>query len=89
MSTFELFVASLTDIPCLSHSLQPGQYDAPAINNNASSGGAVPDVAALPRSLGMVTFLPALRSLKAPSTEWLRTFFADLRPQQRHVSAGA
>jgi len=41
--------------------------------------------ARLPRSLGMVTFLPALRTLKVPTLDWLRSFFADLRPQQRHV----
>eukprot|EP00798_Chlamydomonas_sp_ICE-L_P021474 gene21474-28447_t len=39
----------------------------------------------LPRSLGMVTFLPALRHIRPPSMEWLWTFFSDLRPQQRHV----
>lgn len=44
---------------------------------------------ALPRSLGMVTYLPALQTLQAPSIPWLRGFFADLRPQHRHVGVNS
>eukprot|EP00955_Chlamydomonas_euryale_P055952 356265-Chlamydomonas_euryale.AAC.1 len=53
----------------------------------AAAGGKGGDGgSALPWSLSLVTFLPALRALRPPTLPWLRDFFDDLRPQERHVS---
>ena len=50
-------------------------------DSSSHSGSAV-----LPLTLGLITFLPALRSIQAPGLIILRSFFEDLRPQHRHVS---
>ncbi|GLI64671.1 hypothetical protein VaNZ11_008023 [Volvox africanus] len=44
-------------------------------------------VSALPRTMGLMSGLPALASLPwpAPKLSWLRGFFRDLHPRQRHV----
>ncbi|GIM00405.1 hypothetical protein Vretimale_5170 [Volvox reticuliferus] len=49
--------------------------------------GALGWVSALPRSLGHMPGLPALAVLPwpAPKLSWLRGFFRDLNPKQRHV----
>ncbi|KAJ9506421.1 hypothetical protein QJQ45_004919 [Haematococcus lacustris] len=39
----------------------------------------------LPLSLACVPRLPALASLQPPTLEWLKLFFSDLAPPQRHV----
>ncbi|MEW5306035.1 MAG: hypothetical protein WDW36_008536 [Sanguina aurantia] len=54
-------------------------------NRHAGAASAASGAAALPRSLSMISWLPACRSLRSPPLQWLRAFFCDLRPQQRHV----
>ena len=59
----------------------PRSVEAPQASGSGPAGSMV-----LPLTLSLVTFLPALRTVSAPSLPGLRSFFEDLRPQQRHVS---
>jgi hypothetical protein len=55
-------------------------------NQGGAYASAFGAAGALPKSLALISCLPALKTLTPPSMDWLRSFFADLRPQQRHVS---
>jgi hypothetical protein len=57
-------------------------------NQGGAYASAFGAAGALPKSLALISCLPALKTLTPPSMDWLRSFFADLRPQQRHVGDG-
>lgn len=67
----------------------PYSYPSLLRNPGPAAGAVGPGGAGLPHSLASITQLPTLRTLKPPTLEWLRTFFNDLRPQQRHVGGYA